>query len=112
MKLLALPVALAIAANASGEILYRVSDSFWVWNGGSAYRSGNLWVGGGGDTLSSASSPWNHVTPAPPLVPRARRYMHRRRAPFAAVPFLPSDGPAQLRRDAIDHPESRRHRIT
>jgi hypothetical protein len=75
MKLLALPVALAIDANASGEILYRVSDSFWVWDGGSAYRSGNLWVGGGWDTFPGVSPPWNPVTPPPPLLPRGRHGM-------------------------------------
>jgi hypothetical protein len=75
MKLLALPIALAIAANASGEILYRVSDSFWVWDGGSAYRSGNLWVGGGWDTFPGVSPPWNPVTPPPPLLPRGRHGM-------------------------------------
>jgi hypothetical protein len=89
MKLLALPVALAIAANASGEILYRVSDSFWVWNGGSAYRSGNLWVGGGWDTFPGVSPPWNPVTPPPPAAAsRKARHAPGVRCPRGTVAEL------------------------
>ena len=65
MRRIALAIALALAANAHGDTLWRVSDSFWVWSGGSAFRSGNAWFGGGWDKFPGINPPWNPVAPMP-----------------------------------------------
>ena len=65
MRRIALTITLALAPNAHGETVWQVSDSFWVWSGGSASRSGNAWFGNGWDKFPGVNPPWNPVAPMP-----------------------------------------------
>lgn len=67
----AIVAALALASSAHAEVLFRLSDSMWVWNGGFAANIGNGWIGSGWDRFPGVSPPWNpvgSVQPPPVMV--------------------------------------------
>lgn len=104
MKTLAIAT-LAVASTAHAEVLFRLSDSMWVWNGGFAADIGNGWIGSGWDRFPGVSPPWNpvgtvEVAPPPvvvvpmpqPVLPPPPPQVDT--TPWAVLPPLPLRPPA------------------
>jgi hypothetical protein len=84
--------ALSLAASAHGEILWRLSDDLWVWNGGLAADMGQGWIGWGWEEFPGVSPPWNPVVPAVPPPP----VVVMPAVPAPCFPPMPAPQPRQI----------------